>query len=115
MEQPPVGGCLTHPCIHAKLHAHSFSYAPLASWPSVSVAILHWQASRAAGFDSPGWTCGQGVDLPQGVQYIPMIPAAQYATASAIKAIQAINSGVLLGYNEPDIPNQGNTTVAVLS
>lgn len=44
-----------------------------------------------------------------------MIPAAQYATASAIKAIQAINSGVLLGYNEPDIPNQGNTTVAVLS
>lgn len=57
---------------------------------------------------------GQGVSLPKGVQYVPMIPAAEHATASAISAAKATRSGVLLGYNEPDIANQGNNTVAVM-
>ena len=57
----------------------------------------------------------QGVAIPRGVQYVPMISKAQYATASAISAAKATGSGVLLGYNEPDISTQGNNTVAVTS
>ena len=53
----------------------------------------------------------QGVALPGGVQYVPMIFSASYATPAIIALAKLSGSDALLGFNEPNEKVQAANTV----
>ena len=59
-------------------------------------------------------SCGvQGVALPSGTQYVPMIFSASAATPENIALAKQSGSDVLLGFNEPNEKVQAANTVQV--
>ena len=62
-----------------------------------------------------GVTWVQGVALPGGMQYVPMIFSASYATPAAVALAKLSGSDVLLGFNEPNEKGQAGNTVQVSS
>ena len=57
----------------------------------------------------------QGTILPPGTQYVPMIWKASDATPANVAIAKQSGSGVLLGFNEPDLPAQADNSVSVSS
>jgi hypothetical protein len=57
----------------------------------------------------------QGTSLPPGTQYVPMIWKASEANALNVAIAKQSGSGILLGFNEPDLPVQADNTVSVSS
>ena len=57
----------------------------------------------------------QGIALPSGTQYVPMIFSASYATPANIAVAKQSGSDVLLGFNEPNEKAQAANTVQVSS
>ena len=55
----------------------------------------------------------QGIALPPGTQFIPMIFRASDATEANLKAAKGAGSGIVLGFNEPNEKAQADNTVAV--
>ena len=55
----------------------------------------------------------QGTTLPSGTQFVPMIYAASDATTANLKTAKSYNTGIVLGFNEPNEANQADNTVAV--
>ena len=57
----------------------------------------------------------QGTSLPPGTQYVPMIWKASDVTPANVAIAKQSGSGVLLGFNEPDLPAQADNSVSVSS
>ena len=55
----------------------------------------------------------QGIALPPGTQFIPMIFRASDATEANLKAAKSAGAGIVLGFNEPNEKAQADNTVAV--
>ena len=55
----------------------------------------------------------QGIALPPGTQFIPMIFRASDATEANLKAAKSTGAGIVLGFNEPNEKAQADNTVAV--
>ena len=55
----------------------------------------------------------QGMTLPSGTQYVPMIWSASQATPASIAAAKLSGSDTLLGFNEPNEKVQAANTVQV--
>ena len=55
----------------------------------------------------------QGTTLPSGTQFVPMIYAASDATTANLKSAKSYNTGIVLGFNEPNEASQADNTVAV--
>ena len=54
----------------------------------------------------------QALTIPSGVEFVPMIWGAQDVTSANLATAQASGT-TLLTFNEPDIPNEADMTVAV--
>ena len=55
----------------------------------------------------------QGTTLPSGTQFVPMIYSASDATTANLRTAKSYNTGIVLGFNEPNEANQADNTVAV--
>ncbi len=71
--------------------------------------------SRVFVTSSHGVACVQGIALPSGTQYVPMIFSASQATPANIADAKLSGSDTLLGFNEPNEKAQAANTVQVSS
>lgn len=53
----------------------------------------------------------QGIDIPTGVEFVPMIWGADAVNPTQLGQAESLGS-TLLGFNEPDMPGQANMSVA---
>ena len=77
-------------------------------YPGIPRAVANLKAVHV------GWYYDWGTALvgkTPGIQFVPMIWAHGNVTPEELKAAVAAGAGVLLGFNEPDVPSQSNMTV----
>ncbi|CAL5221818.1 g4074 [Coccomyxa viridis] len=87
---------------HAKKGVGTWSFTGEATaLRDVNVAwVYDWGVSAGA----------QGLTIPSGVEFVPMIRDASDVTSSSLAAAKA-SGKTLLGFNEPNLDTQGNVTV----